>query len=134
MYRLPFLRGLDLVSQQSNGYLWAVKYERRKESNTNSITKAIQSYMGFNGLCNKFHVFTIMRKHMSNVRVTVIQHCGWLWVGLLKHRDHTLPAPYWFGHRSPLYTPSPPVCWKGWWLCLEKRNIWSYDPSYSGGM
>lgn len=37
----------------------------------------------------------------------------WEKLSLLNACDHTLLAPYWFGHRTPLYTPSLPLCWKG---------------------
>lgn len=45
-----------------------------------------------------------------------------LWVRL-KQCDHFTPlAPYWPGHRSPLYIPSLPACWRDLWLCLKKRK------------
>lgn len=46
----------------------------------------------------------------------------WETLSWLNECDHTLPAPYWFGHKTPLCTPSLPVCWRGWWLCLKKRT------------
>lgn len=43
-----------------------------------------------------------------------------LWV---KECDQFTPlAPYWPGHRSPLYIPSLPACWRDLWLCLKKRK------------